>query len=319
MHNGVTMKSILKPARLRKGDLVGIVAPGSPPSGAEKIERGVRYLEKTGFRVEVAPSVLKTDGYLAGPDHGRADDLNAMFGRDDVKGIFALRGGYGSLRILDRIDYDNIRRHPKVFVGYSDITALHLALFRKAGLVTFAGPMTGVEMADEIDPFTEEHFWRLVTEGGNDSLLQNHPDRPWTVMREGTGEGILLGGNLSVLVSLLGTGFFPGLEGSLLFLEDVDEPPYKIDRMLAQLRLAGVLASAHGLLLGIFKDCNADPDRPGLPLERILSEYMEFTRGPVVRDFLFGHFPQKLTIPVGIRARLDTTRGALELLESAVI
>lgn len=311
--------TILKPPRLRNGDVIGLVSPASTPSSAEKIEKSVRYLEGLGYRTRVGAHVLDVMGYLAGSDKDRAEDFNGMVRDKSVKAIIALRGGYGTPRILPLLDYRGIKQNPKIVVGYSDLTALQLALFRKAGLVTFSGPMAAVEMWNGIDPYTEEHFWRVVTSPKPAGLLLNPPDDPAVYHHGGRATGRLLGGNLSLVVSALSTPFSPPYKGSILVLEEVDEAPHRVDRMLTQLLNSGVLRSVSGLALGRFTDCvPSDPAKPNLTIEQVIADVLAQTRRPATSNIQYGHCPKKLTIPLGVRARLDATKGALEILEGAV-
>src|SRR5436190_22497418 len=211
---------ILKPPRLRRGDVIGLISPASAPLPAEKIERGVDYLEGLGYRVKLGPHVAAQHGYFAGTDAQRLNDLNAMLNDPQVKAIFAIRGGYGSPRLLPFVDYRAVRRQPKIFAGFSDLTALQLALFRRVGLVTFSGPLPGVEFWQKPDPYTEEQFWRLLTSTRRVGPLHN-PNRERLRARiRGRGQGRLLGGNLSLVVSNLGTPFSPDYDGAILVLED---------------------------------------------------------------------------------------------------
>ncbi|MGD0338752.1 MAG: LD-carboxypeptidase [Bacteroidota bacterium] len=309
----------IKPPRLTHGDTIGIAAPASAPISAEKIEKGVAYLEKMGYRVKPGKHVYELNGYLAGPDSHRAQDLNEMFADPEVKAIIAVRGGYGTARIIDLIDYELIRKHPKIFVGYSDCTALHCAFLRHAGLVSFAGPMAAVEMCEGIDSFTEENFWRLLTDPSDHEVLHNPPDRRWQTIHHGTCEGILVGGNLSMLLSLAGTPYWPPLRDALLLVEEIDERPYRIDRMCAQLKHAGVFKEIAGLILGTFSDCTSiEPDKPSLTLDQVFSDYFSELTLPVISNFAHGHPSPKLTIPIGLKARLDTHREQIELLEAPV-
>ena len=242
--------TIIKPPRLHKGGVIGLVAPASTPSSEEHIEKGATYLEQLGYRVKFGKHIRNTNGYLAGTDEERAADFNTMVRDKDVKAIFAIRGGYGTPRILRMIDYRSLRQNPKIIAGYSDITALQLAIFRKTGLVTFSGPMTGSDMWKDFDPYTEEHFWQLLTSTKKIGLLKNSIDEPLKILKIGKARGRLLGGNLSLLACLMGTPFLPNMRGSILFLEDVEEAPYRVDRMLAQLLNAGILPElAHSSML----------------------------------------------------------------------
>jgi muramoyltetrapeptide carboxypeptidase len=258
-------------------------------------------------------------GYLAGTDKERAADLNDMLREPAVRAVFALRGGYGTPRILDLLDYGAARRDPKILVGYSDITGLQLAFLRKAGLVTFSGPMVAVEMWDNIDPFTEENFWRVVTSASRIGSLQNPDDEPLVAHNKGKVSGVLVGGNLSLLASLMGTPYLPNLHKAVLVLEDVDEAPHRVDRMFAQLRHAGILKNITGLVLGKFTDCvPSDPSKPHLTIEQVLQEAVSAVGCPVLTNLQYGHIAKKLTIPFGVRATLDTRTGSLKVSEGAV-
>jgi muramoyltetrapeptide carboxypeptidase len=311
--------NIIKPPKLRSGDTIGLIAPASTPTPDEKIEKGVHYLEQLGYRVTVGKHVSDQHGYLAGTDKYRAADVNAMIRNDDVKAIFCIRGGYGTPRILPLVDYRSLKRHPKIIVGYSDITAMQLAVFRKTGLVTFSGPMTGTDMWNNFDSYTEEHFWRTLTSNKKIGVLKNCDDDPAQVLRTGKASGIILGGNLSLFTGTMGTPFMPALRNSILVLEDIDEEPHRIDRMLAQLYNSGALCSAAALVFGKFTDCVPDDvNEPHLTTEQVQEEYVQKIKCPAIRNFQYGHIPRKLTIPLGLQAILDAKRGILNVLESGV-
>jgi len=314
------MLKTIKPSALKKGDVIGIVAPASSPNPLEKIDRGVRYLESLGYRVELGKHVRDVRGDLAGTDEARAEDFNAMVRRKDIRAIFAVRGGYGTPRILDRIDYAALRRNPKIVVGYSDLTALQLAIFKRTGLLTFSGPMVAVEMQGEIDPFTEENFWRMLTSSKRVGQLKNPIDVPLEVLYPGVARGVLIGGNLSLLVSLLGTRYFPAFSDSVLVIEEVEEEPYRVDRMFAQLRHARVFSAAKGILLGAFTDCVPhDPQTPHLALNEIFADYFSTLGKPVIANLAYGHIPRKLTLPLGAQVQIRTRRKvAVEILEPVV-
>ena len=306
------------PPRLSRGDLIGIISPASPVDDLSRIERGVQYLERCGYRTIAGKNIAQRRGYLAGTDDQRAADLLAMFSDRRVKAIFCLRGGYGSPRLLARIDYALIRRNPKIFVGYSDITALHAAFWTRARLVTFHGPMVAVDMAGAMDPFAEESFWRLLTAPLTRMMLHS-PGGTGVVPGSGTASGRLIGGNLSLIVSLLGTPYQPDFRRALLFLEEIGEEPYRIDRMMTQLRNAGILGRVSGVLIGQFSDCAPkDPSKPSLTADEVLREHGSAFGKPFVAGLPFGHERGMLTIPFGVRGRLDTAAGSLELLEPAV-
>ncbi|MGA9115328.1 MAG: LD-carboxypeptidase [Bacteroidota bacterium] len=310
---------VVKPERLRKGDLVGIVAPSGPVLDTGKVERGVRYLERLGYRVAVGRHTCRVHGYLAGGDEERAEDLHAMFADGRVRAVMALRGGYGAGRLLRLLDWRLLARNPKILVGFSDLTALQLALWRKCHLVTFHGPMLVSDLAGSPDRATEESLWRMLTSGRRPGLLRLPPSSRPTPLHGGRTAGRLIGGNLSLLVSLLGTPFMPRLGDAILFFEEVGEEPYRIDRMLNHLATAGVLARARGCLAGRFTDCSPrDRTRPSLSLEDVLAETASRLGVPFLSGLPFGHIRTKITLPIGITARMDAGRGKLELLEAAV-
>jgi muramoyltetrapeptide carboxypeptidase len=310
---------IIKPKRLGKGDLIGIISPASTSDDILKVESGVRYLEKNGYKVEVGKNVGRYHGYLAGDDSLRLDDLHYMFKKKEVKAVICVRGGYGSPRLLDKIDYRLIKNNPKIFVGYSDITALNMAFFEKAGLITFNGPMVSVDFGDEISPFTEENFWRILTSNkklgrialpNNDKLFQ---------LTKGNTTGRIIGGNLALLASLQGTDYFPDMNDKILFLEDIGELPFRIDRMLNQLRLSKVFNQIKGIVLGAFIDCHeTDPLKKTLTLGEVVDDYLNKLKIPVVYNFPNGHIKDIVTIPNGIKIKLNASRSFIEYTEGAV-
>lgn len=310
------MRSI-KPAPLEPGDIIGIVAPASAPRTPEAMEAGIAYLERRGYRVELGRSVLAPRGYLSGTDEERLDELNAFLRRDDVKMLVSVRGGYGILRLLPHLDYAALLTHPKLIVGYSDVTALHLAIYKKTGLPGLSGPLV-VEWGDA-DTGTERSFWSLA-HGDVPQPLLGPADEPLESVRPGIAEGVLLGGNLAVLVRMVGTPYLPSLNGAILFLEDVGELPYRIDGMLAHLRLAGLLDQLGGLVLGGFTEWEPEDDRPTLALDEVFDDYLREAPFPVARGLVYGHFPIKSTIPIGVKARLEVTKdaAALSILEPVV-
>ena len=310
---------IIKPKRLKTGDVIGIISPASSPDDLTRINRGVQYLEKLGYRVEVGKNVGSQDGYLAGSDEQRLSDLHDMFKNNHVKAIFSIRGGYGSGRLLDRIDYKLVRHNPKIFVGYSDISALQFAFFAQTGLITFAGPMVAVDFHDEVSTFTEEIFWRTITSNKKIGKLQNPRNEKFFVLNKGRAEGRILGGNLALLSSLLGTEYFPNLKDAILLLEDIHEPPYRIDRMLNQLRLAKVFKQINGVMLGHFVDCvEQDPTVKTFSLNQIIIQYFQNIELPVLYNIKHGHIKDNITIPLGLKCVLNASRGFIEIPENAV-
>jgi muramoyltetrapeptide carboxypeptidase len=307
------------PRRLAKGDLIGIISPSSPLDDVARIEAGVTYLEKLGYRTLIGSHVQSRLGYLAGTDRERLEDLHTMFADKRVKAVFCLRGGYGSGRLLPLVDYRLIARNPKIFLGYSDVTALALAFWRKCRLITFHGPMVGVDMAGAMDPVAEESLWRMLTTVVRSPAALPLLTGTGQALQGETARGRLLGGNLSLVVSLLGTPYQPSFSRSILFLEEIDEEPYRVDRMLTQMRNGGVFARSAGVVLGRFTNCTPkDPSRPSLSLEDIVRDLAAAERRPFSSGFSFGHEAGALTIPHGVRAYLDARAGSLQLLEGAV-
>ena len=310
---------IIKPKRLLKGDLIGVISPASTSEDIIKFENGVRYLEKNGYRVEVGKNVGRYHGYLAGDDNLRLNDLHYMFSKKEVKAIICVRGGYGSPRLLDKIDYKLIRNNPKIFVGYSDVTALNMAFFHKTGLITFNGPMVSVDFGDEISSFTEDNFWEILTSNKKLGRVKLPNDDKLFQLAKGSDTGRIIGGNLSLLASLQGTDYFPNIKDKILFLEDVGELPFRIDRMLNQLRLSNVFNQIKGIILGAFIDCHeTDPLKKTLTLGEVVDDYLSKLKIPVVYNFPNGHVKDMVTIPNGIKIKLNSSRGFVEYLESAV-
>lgn len=311
--------AIIKPSALKKGDVIGIIAPASPPSVSEKITKGAEYLERLGYLVKLGKNVNKVYGYLAGTDQERADDIHEMFADKSVKAIIAVRGGYGTPRLLPLLNYALIKRNPKILVGYSDLTGMQLAIFKKTGLVTFAGPMAGVEMWKEIDPFTEEHFWGMVTSKKKHGVMHNPDGKIMNAFNPGTASGRLLGGNLSLITSLAGSPYIPSFKNSLLFIEEIEEECYRFDRMMNQLRITNILKDAKGIIIGELTNVKAsDTTKPYLTVDQILNDYLKPLKKPVITGLVHGHVPKKLTMPIGIRGTLNTTHGMLVFDEAAV-
>ncbi len=300
------MKSFI-PQRLQEGDLIGVVSPASPPHDNARIARGISYLLSRGFRVRIGNGVGIKSGYFAGSDRVRRQDVEAMFADEQVRAILCSRGGYGSARLLETLDWDVIRNNHKIFAGFSDITALSMGLFAECGLMTFAGPMVAAEFADVISPVAENAFWEM--------LMQPQPQRELQAgnavrtIRAGRAEGQLLGGNLSVLCSLIGSPYLPRFAGSILFIEDVGEQVYRIDRMLLQLKYSGILKQVAGVVLGSF---TAVPPAPqDRDLDEVFEEYLLPLNVPIIAGFPFGHIKDKITLPIGAWVMMDGGKGAL--------
>jgi muramoyltetrapeptide carboxypeptidase len=314
----------LRGQRLRAGDTIGLIEPASAssePFDLTLVEEAIRAL---GFVPKRAAHLLQRYGYLAGQDRDRAADVNAMFADKNVKAIFAVRGGWGCARILPYLDYDLIRANPKPLMGYSDITALHMALQAKTGLVSLHGPNAssawGKRSVESFKPIAMEAALASYVNpvAGDDRLIQ----RKWRTqtVRGGVAQGRLLGGNLTVLSALVGTPYVPNFDGAILFLEDIDEAEYRIDRMLTQLALAGMLKNLAGIIFGQCTECT-DPDRGfgSFTLSDLFQQHFRPLNIPVFQGAFIGHMPDQFTIPVGVRAEMNADAGTLRLLEAAVL
>ena len=317
----------LKPPVLRPGDRVGMVAPASNAYEPEELLIAKETMELYGLKVELSRNINAQNGYLAGSDAQRAADINEMFRRPDIRGIVTFSGGYGCSRILPLLDYDQIRRSPKVIVGHSDITALLIGIYQKTGLITFHGSsgLTGV------GDYAREHFRRaIMTPQTIGAIAQPPPGEPNPVERTnrlitivpGQTTGPLIGGNLTLVTNLIGTPFEPDTRGKILFLEDIGEEPYRIDRMLTQLWLAGKLQDAAGIALGRFVDCYPKEYRASffqtISLENVLRDRFEALGKPTLYNLMFGHVRENAVLPIGATATLDATAKTLTVNENAV-
>jgi muramoyltetrapeptide carboxypeptidase len=317
---------LLRPRRLAPGQIIGMVAPSAAPNQPERIRFAIDTVESLGFKVKPGAHLYDRDGYLAGGDAARGADLNAMFADDGVDAIWCVRGGYGASRILPALDYALMQQKPKALIGYSDITALHMAIHRHAGLVTFHGPVA----FRAFTPYSLGELKRVLWTGETPVRLGGPPPFERTEGRvdwenrvatlvPGKARGRLLGGNLCLMSHLCGTPYFPDLRGAILFLEDVEEAYYRIDRMLTQLWLSGALAGVAGVAFGKFTNC--DPSAFFLqnrPLEDILAERCRALGVPAVSGIMVGHIEDQTTLPVGCLAELDADAGTLTLLEPGV-
>jgi muramoyltetrapeptide carboxypeptidase len=316
---------LIKPAALKQGDTVGLVLPATAIESLEWITIAKEIAESRGFNVVMGRNVGKTYGYLAGSDKERADDINEMFSRSDVKGILPISGGWGSMRVLPHLDFDMIRKNPKVFVGFSDITTLLLAFYKFAGLVTFHGP----NIRSSFNDYVSDYYYRALTSTQPLGVLKQPPlpagekvniENRIIVLNGGKATGELVGGNLSLLVTTLGTPFEIDLTGKILFLEDVHEEPYRIDRMLTHLFLSGTLNNAAGFIVGKMRDC--EPKEAGvlgsLSLEEIFRTRLGSLGKPAIYGLSFGHIRDHITLPVGVKATLDADAKTVTIDEGAV-
>ncbi|MFD1138221.1 S66 peptidase family protein [Paenibacillus urinalis] len=298
------------PEPLRMGDTVGIMAPASP-GDSTRITKAADHLLRLGLQVQFGKTVYNENdyGYLAGTDEDRARELNDMFANPKIKAIVCARGGYGTARMSDLLDYELIRRHPKFFWGYSDVTFLHNAIFQRTGLITFHGPMLTCLAADFVDPLTLKGFDLLF---GKDIPPYTEAISPLEVLWPGTAEGVIVGGNLSLLVTTLGTPYEINTTGRLLLIEDIGEEPYRIDRMLNQLLQAGKLTEAAGIIVGDFHHCDPVKRELSLSLEEVIQHYIAKAGRPAMAGFRIGHCSPNIAIPLGHPAQLDTSRKLLQ-------
>ena len=317
----------LKAPSIKQGGGIALVAPGGYIADAV-VSRTIDVLKGHGYRVIPLIPNRPRRGYLAADDLARLEMFNRALRDPDVDAILCMRGGYGTPRILDDVDYEAIRKSPKLIVGYSDITALLLAIRRRTGLVVFHGPM-GADFAAHhsgLSPFSDRHFWGALgpeNAGPGNSQFDDWGKnsgggKPRTLVR-GVAEGILAGGNLSMISATMGTPYEIDTRNAILFIEDVNEKPFRIDRMLAQLRMAGKLRQARGILLGSFTGCDAVNAETSLSLQQVFLDYFKDLEVPVLEGFPAGHgLRDHAVLPLGIKVRLDATRGTLSLLESPV-
>lgn len=308
-----------KGKKLKFGDTIGLIAPSGAVRTEGAIERAVVETLRMGFKVKLGESAGQKYGYLSGTDEVRARDINTMFADDEVDAIVCLRGGYGAMRILDRLDYDMIRKHPKVFVGFSDITALHIALLNQCDLVTFHGPMAAANWAGKpLDDFSRESLYRSVMQNEPAGELANPPEFPKETVNPGQAEGLLVGGNLMLIASSLGTPWEIDTKDRIIFIEEIGERTYCVDRMLTQLRLAGKFDDCAGVVFGDFADCPIEYPEFGLSLEEIIRDVVAPCGKPIFTGLRCGHCTPKLTLPFGVRCRMDAEKCSLTVLENAV-
>ncbi len=318
--------SLTKPKALRRGDMIGVVAPAGPVD-REQIDRALERVRQRGFRIKTYGDIYRRANYLAGDDATRADELMAAFADPDTAAVWCARGGYGVVRLLQRIDFALIRRNPKVFIGFSDITALHIAIQQRAVLATFHGPnlQDGFGNPDDMPAANEAALWRAVlddeqsaTGAGYTFDFHDFDSNGMPPIATGIASGRLTGGNLAVICGLMGTPFEIETAGRILFLEDVSERLYRIDRYLAQLTLAGKLQSAAGILLGTFSYEDGEPAESPAAIAALLEEYLRGLDIPVMTGFPAGHSQYNLTLPMGALVEIDAVRRRVKVLENPV-
>jgi muramoyltetrapeptide carboxypeptidase len=311
------------PQRLHLGDTLGLISPASAPPDPQVIDDAIAAVEKMGFKVKLGRHARKRWGFLAGKDPERAADVMQMFNDPKVHAIVCIRGGYGSGRLLPLLDYGAIRKNPKVFVGFSDITSLHCAFLKKSNLLSFHGPTAGNFCQADYPEFSRQSWLRTLTQPvAVRSICDGYDGDTVSILRRGKVAGELIGGNLSLLVTTIGTPFQPSFRGKILFLEDVDEKPYRLDRLLTHLLNAGLLQQVAGIAVGICNEC-LDPKAKDAGEFRqtsqdVFHERLRPLNVPVVTGLPFGHVRHNATLPFGGRTLLDANRGDLIITHAAV-
>ena len=312
-------RSTRKPPRLTIGDTVGVVSPASTLSTDDGLDRAEHWIRGMGLVPKFGPNAGGRFGYLAGTDEQRAADLNAAYADPAVKAVFAVRGGWGGARILPLLDWNTIRANPKLLIGFSDVTALHLAFAARAGFATIHGG----NATSSWRKLSWESLWRLAFAADTPTLggaeVEAEAGRPGRTIRGGVARGRLLGGNMTILSTLMGTGWLPDMKGAILFLEDVNEAEYRVDRMFQQLKLAGVLDGLAGIVFGQCTSCaSTEPDYAGFTLDQLIDHYCAPLGIPAVTGFNTGHIGNQLSLPSGAKVELDGDARTIRVLEAVV-
>ena len=300
------MNNMIWPEPLKAGDKVAITAPSSPVPEA-KMEMSVESIKFLGLEPVIMPSCHMGHGYLAGPDAQRAKDINDAFRDETIKGIFCLRGGYGTTRILPMLDFEMIKNNPKVFIGYSDITSLHYNINQKCNLVTFHGPMPTTDYRVH-EGFTNDSLRNCLFTPENLKTITNPEEEPIKILNEGFAKGPLVGGNLSLMTGTLGSPYEVDTKGKILFIEDVDEDLYRLDKMLTALSLAGKFRDCEGIILGTFERCEPE-EHPSLTLEEIFDEVVLPWNKPTILNLRAGHIYPQSTLPMGTEVSFEANEG----------
>jgi muramoyltetrapeptide carboxypeptidase len=302
------------PPRLKKGDTIALTAPAGAIFNEDSIQKATVAFEAQGFYVKHGDTLKQKFGYLAGTDEFRGKELNDLFADKTVNGIVAMRGGWGCARLFYTVDFNIIRQNPKVISGFSDITSLLVAIYKKTGLITFHGPVGN----STLEGFTMDNFLRIVKDGEPMEMVQPASD-PLSIVSDGKATGKLFGGNLSVWCSLAGTNYLPDIRNALFFFEETEEEPYEIDRMLTQLYMINGIAPAAGIIIGKCTKCDAEEPDKSFTLDEVYRQKFGNMNVPVATGFSFGHIRDKFTFPVGAPAVFDTASSSVKLLQSCVV
>lgn len=313
--NKTSSKQVILPPALKKGDLIGVCAPAGGIKSHSEITEFEKVLNELGYKVLFSNHIESNTGYFSGTDQQRAEDFINLIQNDEVKAIFFIRGGWGCARILDYLNFDIIQSNPKIIMGFSDPTSLLNAITVKTGLVTFHGPGGNSTWND----YSMLYINKLLV-GGSEILYQNQAeDLPIITYNEGSAEGVLFGGNLSVISGMIGSEFLPDWQGKIVFLEDVGEEPYRIDRMLTQLKLAGAFDQISGLILGSFRNCKAEDPSHSFTLEEVFEQHFSNASFPVYSGAQIGHTRNKFTVPIGVKVEMNANNGTFQMLQAAVV
>ena len=315
---------IIKPKALKKGDTIGLITPGSYIND-QALEKAIGNIKSLGFKVKLSKNIRKVRGYTAGTKQERVDDLHTMFTDTEVDGIWCARGGYGSVGLLPMIDFDLIKSNPKVFIGYSDITALHIAISQKTGLVTFHGPVASSTFSDYTLKYVKDMIMSITippkvypSEKNDEKGIEDNFFKA-EIYNKGEAIGRIIGGNLSLIDSMLGTDWEIDFDDKLLFIEDIGEAPYRLDKMMTHVNQCMGFSKAKGLVLGVFDDCKKPEDELSLELPEMFEDNVGDLEVPVSYGFSFGHIKNQFTFPMGILAKMNAEDRSIEFLESAVV
>jgi len=298
------------PPALEAGDTIAVIAPCSAAQ-KDKVEQGLAYLADKGFLVKIAKNLTAENGIMAGTKEERINSLHEFWADPEVKALFCVRGGYGIQQILPELNYDMFSSNPKILVGYSDISALSCSILAKSNLITYSGPMVASDMGENFNQFSEEMLWRTLM--GNPKI-PNPSKQPLIPYRNGTAEGVIIGGTLTVLLPYLGTSYMPNLEGAILVLEDIGENPGRLDRHFHHLKFQGVFDQISGLVLGKFEDCFTNDEDHIESLTEILDSTIEEYDFPVLMNFAYGHINKRVTLPFGAKAKITADPPQFELI-----
>jgi muramoyltetrapeptide carboxypeptidase len=309
-----SVSEITLPPSLKKGDTIGVCAPAGGIKSPSEITDFKKVLNDLGYSVVFSENIEKNTGYFSGTDQQRGEDFMNLIKNEDVKAIFFIRGGWGCARMLEYLDFEVIKRHPKIIMGFSDPTALLNAITVKTGLITFHGPGGNSTWNN----YSLHYINELLVEGKQVNYHNQKGDLPIVTYSEGTAQGEFFGGNLSVLSTMIGSEYLPDWKGKVLFLEDVAEEPYRIDRMLTHLKLAGVFDQISGLILGTFRKCLAEEPNFSFTLEEVFEQHFKGAKFPVYYGAQIGHTANKFTIPIGLKVEMNAGEGTFRLMNSAV-